>query len=154
MSPATKPRKRILVATDFSPAAEAAFMYALHSARREDAELILLHAIEPESPLADELALALEGPARGAVEAAARRKFDGLLARAKAANVPAADVLREGRAVDEILSAAVSERADVIVMGTHGRTGLRRLMLGSVAERVVAGAPCPVITIRMKSPVV
>ena len=148
MSHPTKPRKRILFATDFSPAAEAVFTYALRRARRDEAELILLHVIEPQSPLADELALALEGSARDAVEAAARKSFDGLLARAKAANVPAADVVREGRPADEIVSVAVSERADVSVMGTHGRTGLRRLMLVSVAERVLAGAPCPVVTIR------
>jgi nucleotide-binding universal stress UspA family protein len=149
-----KAKKRILYPTDFSPAADAAFAYTLESARREDAVIILLHVIEPESPLADELALTLKGPGRDAVETAARMRFDDLLARAKAANVQASDLLRQGRAADEIANAAASEFADVIIMGTHGRTGLRRIMLGSIAERVVATAPCPVITVRMKSPLV
>jgi nucleotide-binding universal stress UspA family protein len=149
-----KGKKRILYPTDFSPAADAAFAYALESARREGAAMVLLHVIEPESPLADELAVALSGPGRDAVEAGARMGFDDFLARAKAVNVEASDLLREGHAADEIVAAAASEHADVIIMGTHGRTGLRRLMLGSVAERVVATAHCPVITVRMSPPLV
>lgn len=81
-----------------------------------------------------------------------RRQFDGLLGRAKAADVQACDLLRYGRPAEEIVNAAVAEFADLIVMGTHGRTGLRRLMLGSVAQQVVATAPCPVVTVRMKDP--
>jgi nucleotide-binding universal stress UspA family protein len=57
-------------------------------------------------------------------------------------------VLREGVAANAIVRVARGQRADVIVMGTHGRGGLAKLLLGSVAERVVASAPCPVMTVR------
>ena len=59
-------------------------------------------------------------------------------------------VLYEGVAADAIARAARAKRAKLIVMGTHGRTGLRRLFMGSVAERVVGTAPCPVLTVRGK----
>jgi nucleotide-binding universal stress UspA family protein len=147
-----KATKRILHPTDFSPAADAAFDHALETAKREDAVLILLHVIEPVSPFADEIYISFKGAARDAAEAAARRQFDGLLARAKAADVPASDVLRYGRPADQIVDAAAAEFADLIVMGTHGRQGLRRLVLGSVAQQVVAAAPCPVVTVRMRDP--
>ena len=147
-----KAKKRILYPTDFSPAAEAAFDYALQAARRDGAVLTLVHVIEPTSPFADDIYIALPGPAREAAEAAARREFDGLLARAKAVDVDANDVLRCGRAADEIVKVAEREFADLIVMGTHGRRGLRRLMLGGVAQEVVATASCPVVTVRMKDP--
>jgi len=147
-----KAKERILYPTDFSPAAKPAFEYALETAQHDDAVLILAHVIEPDSPYADDLALALKGPGRDAVEAAVRRQFDGLLGRAKAADVQACDLLRYGRPAEEIVNAAVAEFADLIVMGTNGRKGLRRLMLGSVAQQVVATAPCPVVTVRMKDP--
>jgi nucleotide-binding universal stress UspA family protein len=144
-----KATKRILHPTDFSPASEPAFEYALESARRDGATLILVYVIEPPSVIADESYVAWKRQAQEAAEAAARTAFDGLLARAKAADVDARDVLLNGWPPEEIVKAAVTEGADVIVMGTHGRTGLRRLMLGSVAQQVVALAPCPVVTIRV-----
>jgi nucleotide-binding universal stress UspA family protein len=149
-----KAKKRILYPTDFSPAADAAFDHALETAKRDDAKLILLHVVEPTSPFADEIAIALPGPGREAAEAAARKQFDGLLARAKAADVPASDLLRFGWPAEEIVEAAFRELADLIVMGTHGRQGLKRLVLGSVAQRVIATAPCPVLTVRMKPPLI
>jgi nucleotide-binding universal stress UspA family protein len=147
-----KAKNRILYPTDFSPAAEPAFDYALQTAKRDGAVLILVHVIEPTSPIADDVYIALPGPVREAAEATARREFDGLLARAKAVDVDVSDVLRCGRPAEEIVKVAESEFADLIVMGTHGRRGLRRLMLGSVAQQVVATAPCPVVTVRMKDP--
>ena len=142
--------RRILHPTDFSSAADPAFEYALDVARRHSAVLIMLHVIEPISAFADEAYVALKHAGRDAAEAAARAHFDRLLARAKAADVPGADLLRYGRAAEEIVLAAESERADLIVMGTHGHRGWRRLVLGSVAQQVVAKAPCPVVTVRMK----
>jgi nucleotide-binding universal stress UspA family protein len=145
-------KKRILHPTDFSPAAEPAFEYALHAAKRDDATLVLMHVIEPISPLADEVYVALKHAAREATEKTARTHFDSLLARAKTADVEAFDLLRDGRPAEEIVNAAVSDSADLIVMGTHGRRGLRRFVVGSVAQQVVASAPCPVVTVRMKTP--
>jgi universal stress protein A len=142
--------KQILYPTDFSAAAEPAFEYALEAAKRDGVLLTLLHVIEPISPFADEMYIALKDAARAASETAARKQFDGLLARAKAAGVRATDLMRYGHPAEEIVKAAANELSELIVMGTHGRQGLKRLVLGSVAQQVVATAPCPVVTFRMK----
>jgi len=142
--------RRILHPTDFSSAADPAFEYALDVARRHSGVLIMLHVIEPISAFPDEAYVALKHAGREAAETSTRAHFDRLLARAKKADIPAADLVRYGRAAEEIVLAAESERANVIVMGTHGHRGLRRLVLGSVAQQVVANAPCPVVTVRMK----
>jgi len=73
-----------------------------------------------------------------------------LRARAKRAGVPASDVLVEGWVPEQIAKLAKKQHADLIVMGTHGRTGWAKPMPGSVAERVIALAPCPVLTVRGK----
>jgi universal stress protein A len=140
----------ILHPTDFSAAARPAFDHALAAAKRDDATLILVHVIEPVSALADETYIARQTAAEQAEEAAARKGFDALLAQAKDAGVPARDLLVFGWPPEEIVKAATAESAELIVMGTHGRTGLRRLMLGSVAQQVIALAPCPVVTVRMR----
>jgi nucleotide-binding universal stress UspA family protein len=62
--------------------------------------------------------------------------------------VPASDVVVEGYAAEEIAAVAEQRGVELIVMGTHGRTGMRKVLLGSVAERVIAIAPCPVLTVR------
>jgi nucleotide-binding universal stress UspA family protein len=86
------------------------------------------------------------------MEAASRRecrkRLTALVVRATQAGVSARAMLLSGVAADRIVRAAGSRRADVIVMGTHGRTGLARLMLGSVASRVATRARCPVLTVR------
>ena len=70
--------------------------------------------------------------------------------KAKSAKVRAKGVLLEGVAHDQIVRAAKRQKADLLVLGTHGRTGVARFFLGSVAGRVVASAPCPVLTVRGK----
>ncbi len=87
---------------------------------------------------------------RDAAETAARTEFDRLLAAAKTAGVAASDVLLDGSAPEQIVKLAEERGAELIVMGTHGRTGIRKLLLGSVAQRVVATAPCPVLTVRTR----
>ncbi len=139
----------ILHATDFSPAARPAFEYALASAQRDGAALVLAHVIEPPATVTAETFMGWSSAAQEAAEIAARAGFDPLLARAKEAGVTARDVLLFGRPPEEIVKAASAEAADIIVMGTHGRTGLRRLVLGSVAQQVITMAPCPVVTVRM-----
>ena len=84
------------------------------------------------------------------MRARGQKQLDRLVAKAKAARVRARGVLYEGVAADAIARAARAKRAKLIVMGTHGRTGLTRLFMGSVAERVVGTAPCPVLTVRGK----
>jgi nucleotide-binding universal stress UspA family protein len=84
------------------------------------------------------------------VRAHAQRQLDRLVAKARQAGARAKGLLVEGVPHDRIVRAARSTRADVVVLGTHGRTGLGRLFLGSVAARVVTLAPCPVLTVRAR----
>src|SRR5918995_3413399 len=140
--------KRILCPTDFSESAATAERQAVHLARALGAELLLLH-VAIEAPLWRE----------GVGTADVRRVFEGqrkwaedtLAARAAALStegVSARGVVKVGVAWEEIVGLAAEERADMIVMGTQGRTGLERVLLGSVAERVIRRAPCPVLTVR------
>jgi nucleotide-binding universal stress UspA family protein len=78
----------------------------------------------------------------------AQKHLDRLLVKAKGAKLRARGVLVEGVAHDQIVRAARGRKAGLIVMGTHGRTGVARFFLGSVAARVAATAPCPVLTVR------
>jgi nucleotide-binding universal stress UspA family protein len=80
----------------------------------------------------------------------AQKKLDALVAQAKKARVRTKGFLLEGVPHEEIVRFARARRVELIVLGTHGRTGLAKLFLGSVAERVVAAAPCPVLTVRGK----
>ena len=142
--------KRIVHPTDFSRASAAAFARALAEARSARSELTLVHVLAPVIPV----------PADGYVSPSAYqqmteagrswadRQMSRLLARAKAAGVRARGQLLEGVAHEGIVRAARARRADLIVIGTHGRTGAARFFLGSVAARVTAMAPCPVLTVR------
>jgi nucleotide-binding universal stress UspA family protein len=78
----------------------------------------------------------------------ARTSTERLLKQARAAGVTATSVIVTGAPADRIVRAARSRRADLVVMGTHGRSGLSRLLLGGVASRVIATSPCPVLTVR------
>jgi nucleotide-binding universal stress UspA family protein len=78
-------------------------------------------------------------------------QMDRLLAKAKAARVRARGLLFEGVAHEQIVRAAKRQQAGMIIMGTHGRTGVARFFLGSVAARVTATAPCPVLTVRSRA---
>ena len=144
--------KLIVHATDFSPGARAAFRLALAAAKRERARLLLVHVLEPIT-LGDEAYMARELALRDLAAAAAGRGFDRLLAEAKAAGVPARSVLLDGSPAKQIVALARQRRASLIALGTHGRTGLERLLLGSVAAGVAGTAPCPVLTVRTASPV-
>ena len=141
-------RKPILHPTDFSPGAEVAFARALETARREHGELLIVHVLEEITPGFKEAYAVRDLQARMAVEAAVREGLDRLRERAKRAGVPASDVLAEGWVPEQIAKVAKKRHADLIVMGTHGRTGWAKVMLGSVAERVILLAPCPVLTVR------
>jgi nucleotide-binding universal stress UspA family protein len=123
---------------------------ALRLARREGAVLVLLHVLTPPSPF-----VASSGPPPAsylellaAARRDARRRLTATLARARAAGVRARAQLVEGGAVQRILSAARRWRPDVIVIGTHGRSGMRHFLMGSVAEHVVRRAARPVLTVR------
>ena len=143
--------KRILHATDFSTAARPAFRAALAWARRWHARLHLLHVMTPPVPLVED-AFLTERQWRDLEAAglrAARRRLAALERQARQAGVATSTaVARSHVPFSVIVKAARRSRADLVVLGTHGRSGLARVALGSVAERVVALAPCPVLTVR------
>jgi nucleotide-binding universal stress UspA family protein len=132
----------ILVPTDFSASSRQAMTYAFELAQKVGAKLSLLHVIEV--PV---YAIAVSLPLQD-LEQDARRALARLLLEAEAAHVDVTRLVAMGVPYEKILETATAEQVDLIVMATHGRTGLRHLAMGSVAERVVRMAPCPVLTIR------
>lgn len=133
---------QVLVPTDFSPASDHAISYAYHLAGRLDAQLHLLHVV-PGSVFP---VLGLKGgPDR--LEAA-RDALGRLPAEMTPGRVAITRVVREGDPAEEIISYAREHKTSLIAMGTHGRTGLSHALLGSVAEKVIRIAPCPVIVMR------
>jgi nucleotide-binding universal stress UspA family protein len=142
--------RRILHPTDFSPASRPAFIRALELARTSRAELIVLHVMSPPILYAPDGYATPQAYDRllADLQADAQKQLGRLVASAKSRGVRARGVLLEGVPPDRIARAARSTRADLVVIGTHGRTGLARLFLGSVASRVIATAPCPVLSVR------
>jgi nucleotide-binding universal stress UspA family protein len=143
--------RHILHASDFSRASGRAFATAVALARAGRVPLTIAHVLAPFVPVAagegfilPETYERLDASAR----AAARKQVDRLVAKARQAGVRATGLLLDGAPHDQIVRAVKSRRADLVVIGTHGRTGLARLFLGSVAARVVTLAPCPVLTVR------
>jgi nucleotide-binding universal stress UspA family protein len=144
--------KRILVPTDFSAASEIAFNYAVDLAAREGATIHVLHVIGDlalTAAYADALAIELAG-LRENLMADAQKRLDEAAAKASA-NVNITTQVLVGQAALLIADTAANRGVDLVVMGTHGRGGFAHLMLGSVAERVVRTAPCPVLTVRNTS---
>jgi nucleotide-binding universal stress UspA family protein len=141
-------RRCILFATDFSPASTPAFARALGLARREGARLLLANAYQERSlPDIGFAAVSAFEEWDRQLREHARDELGWLLARARAEGVEAEPVLLEGFPDEAIVEAARARRVDLIVVGTHGRRGAARLFLGSVAARVAAAAPCPVLTV-------
>jgi len=144
--------RRILHPSDFSSASRAAFARAVAMAKAERAQLLLVHVMAPVIPAMGDgyIPPRMYDDMERSMRAHADKQIGKLVARAKASGVRARALLLNGTTADRIVRAARSYRANVIVIGTHGRTGLARVFLGSVAERVVGTAPCPVLTVRGK----
>jgi nucleotide-binding universal stress UspA family protein len=140
--------RTILYATDFSRASAPAFAAALAQARGRGRRLVVAHVLTPPSPFISGRPPAswveLDARARHGAE----RRLAALVARARRAGVRARGALLEGVPGEAIARRARRERADLIAIGTHGRSGLGRLFMGSVAARVLALAACPVLTVR------
>jgi nucleotide-binding universal stress UspA family protein len=139
--------KTILVPTDFGEASAAALSYASALAKKLGAEVVVLHAFEipfvgfPDGAMvasAEMTSRILEGAKIGLDKAMAAHASDGVAIRS---------LVRQGDAWKTILDTAVELSAGMIVMGTHGRKGLPRALIGSVAEKVVRTSPIPVLTV-------
>jgi nucleotide-binding universal stress UspA family protein len=141
---------RILHATDFSAASGAAFKHAVEEARRDRAELLILHVMTPPAPLVADAYVTpnVWDTLLRSQRASAQRRLDSLVDKARRRRVRARGLLVEGVPADSIVRTARARGARMIVMGTHGRSGAARFFLGSVAGRVVAAAHCPVLTVR------
>jgi nucleotide-binding universal stress UspA family protein len=138
----------ILCPLDFSDTSEIALRYSIQLAQRFGARVTALHVyqlmslIYPEDVLVDPMGT--DAQLRKATE----ERLTKTIAQLDADGVPIATALREGLPYVEILDAVATLGADLIVMGTHGRSGIRRALVGSVTERVVRSATVPVLSVR------
>jgi len=140
---------RILWPTDFSPLAKAALPHAVGLARQTEAELVLLHVLPlPGAYAVTDLSGRLSVSMQRAARAAAQRHLRRLEKQLKGPHLRTHTVLTEGVPFHQIIRAAKRLRCDLIVLATHGRTGLVHAIMGSVAENVLRCAPCPVLTVR------
>ncbi len=141
---------RILVPTDFSPCAEEAIKYAIEFAQSFSAEIHLLHSYPTNpggiSPYVSEI----ETDIISTYRKNAAERLDKIALKVTAAGIEVMQHLEEEFPSQAIAFVAKKLPADLIIMGTHGTTGLKHVMLGSVAERTIRIAPCPVLTVGEK----
>ena len=142
--------RRILHPSDFSTASNAALKKAIDLAKASRGQLLIVHVVSPIVPMAGEgyISPKVYDEIAASNRTWAQKQLAKLLAQAKKAGARASGALLEGIAHEQIIRFARSKRVDVVVMGTHGRSGLAKLFLGSVAGRVVSGATSPVLTVR------
>ncbi len=143
--------KRILVPVDFSPDALNALAYARDFAKLFDAELLLLYVVEPiyyATPTDMYATSANVAMLLDEQRHAAAQQLERLGAEMRKARQPFRTMVKTGAPAHTIIDTAKSGRADMVIMATHGRTGLAHVLMGSVAEKVVRGAGCPVLTVR------
>ena len=138
--------KKILVPVDFSDCSKKALQYAIPFVRQFAAELILLHVAQRYLPSGELASLSTEFMQRELCDTG--EKGLAALQQSLAADVPCKTVLRVGQAHTEIIDAARELEVDLIILSTHGRTGLAHVFLGSTAERIVRHARCPVLIVR------
>ena len=140
----------ILVPIDFSPLSRKALQYAVPFARKHEARIILFHVVEPVyypetylATLPPEIEDVNIERARSANKQLAALQKDDI-----GTDIPAQVLVETGRPWDEIVKVAKDEDVDLIVIATHGHSGLKHVFLGSTAERVVRHAPCPILVVR------
>jgi len=139
--------RTILVPVDFSERSRAALNYAITLARDFVGSLVVLHVLDPLLA-AGRLDSARLRQLKTSSRSEADEQLQALGRELAPSGVRVRLFLRHGPATDIIVAFAVAKKADLIIMGSQGRTGLSRLLIGSVAERVVRHAPCPVLVVR------
>ncbi len=141
--------KVIVVLTDFSDYSLRALPYAIDLAAKYDARLKVLHVNEPSLQVSD---VAWVGVDERSVNndhvREARRHLEKLVLEMVPTDVPTDAEILTGNAVDEVIRYARDVNADLIIMATHGRSGVSHMLMGSTAEHVVRKAPCPVLTLK------
>lgn len=139
--------RTIYVATDFSPASERAFDAALDMAKLRGADLVIGHVIATPGVLGygvGEVAEAVDTR----IQEGTGNQLEALRRKAERAGVPARTEILSGSPYDALAEAAGRVDAAMLVLGTHGRTGFSRMVMGSVAAHLLCTAPCPVVTVR------
>jgi nucleotide-binding universal stress UspA family protein len=146
-SPSSPPRiRRLLVPLDFSGKSRQALRYAVPVAEKFGARIVLLHVVEPVPVTAPEMAMVQ--PDLLPLKRQAVRQLEELAAALVPPELHDRGVVTIGHAAVEILATAKRVRADMIVLTTHGHSGLKRFFMGSTAEQVVRHATCPVLSVR------
>jgi nucleotide-binding universal stress UspA family protein len=141
--------RHILAPTDFSEYSKQAVASALEWAKKFGAKLTLLHVVElPPYPIEGYVPPQMSATFLEDLERQASVDLAGLVPEAEAAGIEVARVVAVGTPYRTIIETAEADQVDLIVMATAGRTGFSHLVLGSIAERVVRTASCPVLTIR------
>lgn len=142
--------RKILFATDLSPASEPAFREAITLAQQAGAELLIAHSYEPPTvlPMEGNVAPWVYDEWNAKIALDVEKGLEPLVERAKTEGVRAKGLVLRGVAAEAVTDAAAANDADLLVLGTHGRKGVPRFFLGSVAAQVIASAPCPVLTVR------
>jgi nucleotide-binding universal stress UspA family protein len=142
--------QRILVPTDFSDCSTIALRYGAALAERFGSEVHIVHVVQDLVALAPEPGLSFPPPGEylQELQSSAERSLERLPGEGVALAGPVTRRVLQGPPFVELIRYAREQDIDLIVMGTHGRSGLAHVLLGSVAERVVRKAPCPVLTVR------
>jgi nucleotide-binding universal stress UspA family protein len=150
-TPAASPQLRtILLPTDFSGCANYALPYAAAIARATNAAIICLHVVEPIAPAVGYTGLAEPLPMdiSEQLEDSAERELPKLAESDECAGLDVEEIMVHGDAAAEIVRVAGEREVDLIVISSHGRTGLGRILFGSTAEAVVRHASCPVLVVK------
>lgn len=147
MGSALTPIRRLLIATDFSPHSERALELGIDLAQQLGARVRLLHAYDIPLVGVHPYTVTVPDPYIEACRSAAAEKLAEALERVRAAGLEADSCLLEVPAAEAIVAEAEASGCDLIVMGTRGHGGIKHALLGSVAERTLRVAPCPVLTV-------
>lgn len=146
--------RSILLPTDFSECANYALSYAASFARSANASIICVHVIEPVVPTVGYTGMAEPLPIADIsdqLEGSAERELPKIAEAEECAGLNVEEVIAHGDAASEIVRVARERGVDLIVIASHGRTGLGRMLFGSTAESVVRHAPCPVLVVKPPS---
>ncbi len=140
--------QRILVPIDFSEHAEAVIVWAIHLAREHNSRIVLLHVYHLPVEFQQVEGAYLPADFWASVKEDAKRSLTDYGERIRRAGIEVDEITREGYPATVIEDEVERQQADLIVIGSRGRTGLKHLLLGSIAERVVQKASCPVLTVK------
>ncbi len=147
--PAQSPIREILVPTDFSEHSNFALRYAMSVAREFNSRITLLHVIEPATVAGGAFCPAAAN--YDMISLSAEQAIARTWEHEKAAQpLPWRSMVREGIPYHMIIQTAKAEKSDLIIIATHGRTGLAHIFMGSTTEKVIRRAPCPVLVVRLR----